>query len=153
MNEDSDHQIDLRQVADELPAGFNSLLDASLKEGVRNLARLDEHWRSGLERFDQHGAALFAAFHQETLIGIAGVSREQSYSSPAMRMRRLFVEPKWRRKGVARLLAQRCMSTGLVSAETLTCNARATAAAGPFWVSMGFRPVALPDITHVYDRI
>ena len=153
MNNDADHQIDLRQMANELPAGFEGLLDASLTEGVRNLARLGEDWRSGLERFDRNGSALFAAFQGELLIGIAGTSREQNYSSPAMRMRRLFVRPDWRRKGVARLLAQRCMSRGLAFANTLTCNARASPAAGPFWESMGFRPVDFRDVTHVYDRV
>ena len=140
-------------MAGELPLGFNSLLDASLKEGGGNVARLDEHWRSGLEGFDHNSAALFAAFHRETLIGIAGMTREQNYSSAAMRMQHLFVRPDWRRQGVTHVLAQRCISTGLASGKTSTCHALASVAAGPFWEGMGFRPVDLLDITDIYERI
>lgn len=132
-----------------LPDGFDDLLQSSLKAGVRNMSLLHQKWTAGEECFDQEGEALFAARIESRLVGIAGTTREMNYAKPAMRMRRLYVLPEFRRRGVARMLGQKCMETGLRAAPTLTCNARASKAAGPFWESLGFIPVDLPDITHV----
>lgn len=140
----------LEQVHTNLPEGFDVLLHSSLRTGVRNMALLSQNWEAGAERFDRQGEALYAARIGNRLVGIAGTTREQNYSEPAMRMRRLYVLPEYRRKGVARLLAQKCMDTGLKVAPILTCNARASEAAGPFWLSLGFSEIDLPNITHVY---
>lgn len=145
-----EQSIIVKRVEDELPDGFQALLELSQREGIRNLSMLYENWLSGAERFNQNGAALFGAFCKNELIGLGGTTKELGYSAPAMRMRRLFVSPLWRRKGVARLIARQCMDWGLESASTLTCNAEASAAAAPFWEGMGFKPVDLARITHVY---
>lgn len=140
----------LRHVEDELPLGFQALIQRSNDEGIKNMSMLRENWLSGAERFDKNGAALFGAFFENMLIGLGGTTKELGYKGSAMRMRRLFVLPHWRRKGVARLIARNCMDWGLQSAKTLTCNAKASAAAAPFWERMGFEPVSLPRITHIY---
>jgi GNAT superfamily N-acetyltransferase len=150
MGENIEHELALCHVLDDLPIEFHRLLDASLEEGVWNMQLRLQHWKSGAERFDQQGEALFAALQGGTLIGMAGTTREKDDLGPAMRMRRLYVLPEWRRRGVARTLARQCMDTGLQTAPTLTCNAQASAAAGPFWISMGFVPTDLPHVTHIY---
>lgn len=142
--------IILKRIEDELPDGFHELLKLSQDEGIRNMSMLSENWHSGVERFNQNGAALFGAFSKNKLIGGGGTTKELGYSAPAMRMRRLFVSPIWRRRGVAGMIARECMSWGLKSAGTLTCNAQASAAAAPFWEGMGFKPVDLARITHIY---
>ncbi|HRD29597.1 MAG TPA: hypothetical protein PLO65_14955, partial [Caulobacter sp.] len=50
--------------------------------------------------------------------------------------------------GVARALAGAMMQQGFQAAPLLTLNARASAAAAPFWAAMGFEPVSWPGITH-----
>lgn len=141
----------LEQVRNDLPDGFDVLLHSSLNTGVRNMMLLSQLWEAGTERFDGKGEALYAARIGNRLVGIAGTTREQNLPEAAMRMRRLYVLPEQRRKGVARALAQKCMDTGLEVASILTCNARASEAAGPFWLSLGFSEVDLPNITHVYS--
>ena len=136
------------RITDEVPRDFHRLLTASQREGVRNMTLLWERWQDGTERFDGKGEALFGAKSGETLHGLAGVSIEHNLDIRAMRMRRLYVLPAARRQGVAACLARCCMERGFQSAHLLTCNARASAAAGPFWEHMGFARVDWPNITH-----
>ena len=143
----------LEQVHVDLPLGFEALVQSSLETGVRNMALLHQRWKAGTECFDRDGEALFAARIGHRLVGIAGTTQEKDYPEPAMRMRRLYVLPEYRRRGVARALAEKCMAKGLATAPTLTCNARASEAAGPFWQSLGFSRINLPNITHIYSRI
>ena len=147
-----DQSITLRRAEDELPVGFQALMQRSQDEGIKNMSMLRENWVSGAERFDKNGAALFGAFIENELVGLGGTTKELEYTGSAMRMRRLFVLPQWRRKGVAGLIALQCMDWGLQSAKTLTRNAQASAAAAPFWERMGFEPVSLPRITHIYSQ-
>lgn len=135
----------------DLPTGFVALVDASRAEGICNMAMLQTDWRSGNNRFEAGGEALFGAFIGEQLTGVGGVSRETGYTEPAMRMRRLYVLPAFRRTGVGRLLAQACIERGLETTPVLTCNAQASAAAGPFWETLGFAPIEHPTITHVFS--
>lgn len=138
------------QVSRELPVTFLDLVQTSQAEGIRNMALLQSDWRSGANRFEATGEALFGAYVGEQLVGVGGVSRETGYTEPAMRMRRLYVLPAFRRTGVGRLLAQACIERGLETTPVLTCNAQASAAAGPFWETLGFAPIEHPTITHVF---
>ena len=139
-------------MTERLPEDFQIVLRASQAEGIRNMEMLQARWRSGEDRFERLGEALFAAYVDETLSGVGGVSLETGWHLPAMRMRRLYVVPGARRAGVGRALAQACMARGLAFADTLTCNAQASLAAGPFWEALGFVPVEHPNITHVFVR-
>lgn len=144
--------VSLKRMRTHLPEGFANLGQTSQAEGIRNMAMLESDWLSGANRFEAAGEALFGACFGEQLVGVGGVSRETGYAEPAMRMRRLFVLPAFRRTGVGQLLAKACIRHGLGSADPLTCNAQASAAAGPFWESLGFAPIEHPSITHVFER-
>jgi len=138
--------VQIIRVADDLPEGFAKLSAEAKAEGVRNMTLLADQRASGEQRFDSGGAALFAAFGGGELAGVGGVSAEAS--EPAMRMRRLYVRPRFRRSGVGRALAGAMMQQGLQASSVLTVNARASDAAGPFWEALGFRPVEAPGYTH-----
>ena len=140
--------LTINRIADQLPPDFAELLSASQRQGIRNMTLLFEHWQDGTERFDGEGEALFAAKSGEMLLGMAGVSVERNLETRAMRMRRLYVLPNYRRQGIAASLAQCCIDHGFETANLLTCNARASKAAGPFWEHMGFAPIDWPNITH-----
>jgi hypothetical protein len=45
------------------------------------------------------------------------------------------------------------IASGFEHVDTLTCNARASAAAPPFWEAMGFTPVDIAGITHRFLRV
>ena len=144
--------VQIEHLHDALPAGIDALATASRAEGIRNISLLVEQWQSGAQRFDQHNAALFAAFRDGELAGIGGITREDGIDEPAMRVRRFYVLPQFRRSGIATALAKACMAHGLRICPILTCNAQASDAAGVFWEAMGFEAVELPTITHVFRR-
>lgn len=123
------------------------MCEEAAAEGVRNVGTLAAQWASGEQRFDEPGA-LFAALVEGELAGVGGVSVETGLAEPAMRMRRLYVRPAFRRTGLATRLAGAMMQQGFQAAPLLTLNAAASPAAPPFWEAMGFAPVDWPGITH-----
>jgi GNAT superfamily N-acetyltransferase len=135
---------------DRLPLDVRVLRDEADCEGVNNMGLLVDQWASGEQRFSKLGEALFAAFDGDRLVGVGGVTREGAL--PAMRMRRLYVLGMARRRRVGRGLAGAMIARGFESADLLTCNARATPQAAPFWETMGFEPVATRNHTHERRR-
>lgn len=138
----------ITRVVEALPDGFDVILRAAESEGVRNMAMLAAQWADGAQRFGDPGA-LFAALVDGDLAGVGGVTVETGAVEPAMRMRRLYVLPMFRRFGVGRPLAGAMMQQGFQAAPLLTVNAAASDAAGPFWEAMSFaRTDAVPGATH-----
>lgn len=140
------------RVIEALPDGFDALLAEAVAEGVRNMTLLADQWASGEERFDGPDEGLFAGILGGELAAIGGVTIETGAGEPAMRMRRLYVRPAFRRSGLGRVLAGAMMQQGFAAAPLLTANARATAAAPVFWEAMGFEAVSAPGFTHRLRR-
>jgi GNAT superfamily N-acetyltransferase len=143
--------LQLVRIFDELPDGFGDLVAEASGEGVHNMALLAEGWRKG-ERFQGDGDALFAAFLAGGLAGIAGMTAEPAAPEPARRLRRLYVRPALRRRGVATALASALTHEGLDNVDLLTVNARATEAACRFWEAQGFQPDTTGPWTHILRR-
>jgi GNAT superfamily N-acetyltransferase len=139
--------VRLVRLVEDLPHEFDVILAEAAAEGVRNMAALASQVGSADDPFREPGA-LFAALVDGALAGVGGVTAETGLDEPAMRMRRLYVRPSFRRAGVARALAGAMMQQGFQSAPLLTLNARASDAAPSFWEAMGFQPVDWPGITH-----
>lgn len=139
--------IQIVRVTDDLPEGFGPLQKMASDEGVRNMALLADQWASGEERFADPGA-LFAAFIDGDLAGVGGVTVQTGLDEPAMRMRRLYVAPDFRRAGVGQALAGAMIQQGLQAAHLLVANARASATAPVFWYAMDFERVDGEDFTH-----
>lgn len=134
------------------PTSLARLRDEAGREGVNNVERLLVDWEVGTNRFDGPGEALFGARIDDDLVGIGGVNREPSLAD-AMRMRRLYVAPFVRRQGVGDALARMMIRQGFAAgASVLTCNARASAAASPFWEAVGFEREDAATWTHVLRR-
>jgi GNAT superfamily N-acetyltransferase len=144
--------LQLVRLFDELPAGFDDLVAEASDEGVRNMALLAEGWRAGA-RFQDDGEALLAAFLVGELAGIGGLSVEPAASEPARRLRRFYVRPAMRRRGVATALASALVQEGFDSVDLLTVNARASDGAGPFWEAQGFVADDGGPWTHVMRRV
>jgi GNAT superfamily N-acetyltransferase len=142
--------VQIVRLQHELPSDFAKLAEAATAEGVRNMAMLADDWRSGVQRFDKDGAALFAAFVDNHLAGVGGVKPETNEVESAMRMHRFYVHPAYRRLGIGRRIAQHVMSHALLHASRLTCNARASSAAAPFWLSLGFESADSERYTHIF---
>ncbi|MBU4434833.1 MAG: GNAT family N-acetyltransferase [Alphaproteobacteria bacterium] len=143
--------LQLVRIFDDLPEDFDDLVAEASGEGVRNMALLAEGWRSGA-RFQDDGEVLFAALLAGTLAGLGGMSVEASASEPARRLRRVYVSPRFRRRGVATALASALIHEGFDSVGLLTVNAAASPAAGPFWEAQGFVADTTGPWTHVLRR-
>lgn len=135
------------RVFDDLPEGFTALSELAAREGVHNMQALAQQWADGSQRFEEPGA-LFAAYVDGELAGVGGVTPQAGMAEPAMRMRRLYVAPSFRRAGVGQALAGAMIQQGFQAARLLTSNAEASEAAGPFWEAIGFEQVTGPDFTH-----
>lgn len=85
------------------------------------------------------------------VVGVGGLTRCPTVEG-AFRVRRFYVHPAWRRRGVATALVDALLASWPPDVDLLTCNAGASAAAPVFWESMGFEPDDLPGITHVRRR-
>ncbi|MEM8484626.1 MAG: GNAT family N-acetyltransferase [Bacteroidota bacterium] len=85
-----------------LPNQIDELVMLALTEGFRNVLRLQNEFVSGANRFNKPGEALFVARSGGQLAGIVGLNVDPYASSGEVgRIRRLFVHPGFRRKGVA----------------------------------------------------
>ncbi|MDI1365860.1 MAG: GNAT family N-acetyltransferase [bacterium] len=143
--------LQLVRICDDLPEDFDDLVAEASGEGVRNMALLAEGWKAGA-RYQGDGEAVFAAFLAGTLAGMGGLSVEAAASQPARRLRRVYVPPRFRRRGVATALASAQIHEGLDSVGLLTVNAAASPAAGPFWEAQGFVADTTGPWTHVLRR-
>ncbi len=148
--------LQLVRLFDELPDGFDDLVAEASGEGVRNMALLAEGWAAGAKgggaRFQEDGEAILAAFLVGELAGIGALSVEPASPEPARRLRRFYVRPTMRRRGVATALASALIHEGFNSVGLLTVNARASDVAGPFWEVQGFVADTSGPWTHVLRR-
>ncbi|MBO9542931.1 GNAT family N-acetyltransferase [Caulobacter sp.] len=143
--------LQLVRLFDELPDGFDDLVAEASGEGVRNMGLLAEDWAKGA-RFQDDGEAILVAFLAGELAGVGALSVEPESSEPARRLRRFYIRPAMRRRGVATALASALIHEGFDSVGLLTVNARASEAAAPFWEAQGFAADASGPWTHVMRR-
>ncbi len=131
-----------------LPDGLAVLADHAETEGIRIVSKIIDRWQDGSERYRSMGETILAAVDDEQIVGIGGLTTCPEVAG-ALRMRRFYVGPPWRRRGIAQVLATELISIGFEHADLLTCNAGASAAAPIFWERMGFGPADDAGITHV----
>ena len=144
---DDDPAPELQLVIERLPAGFDALREEARAEGYLFVERLAADWAARRMRFDRDGEALLAAHVTGVLAGIGGLTIEPVLPS-ALRMRRFYVRPLFRRAGIGRKLAtvllERARTTGLL----VTVNAAPASAS--FWESLGFAADMQDGHTHLY---
>lgn len=135
-------------VRDALPPGFEILRHAADGEAFDMLATLAREWQSGVNRFDRPGEALLAAFDGSLLVGMGAMSLDPHVEG-ALRMRRFYVKPAYRRRGVGKALARALLERPEVAGRTVTLNAPHVEAAR-FWEALGF--VRDPKDGHTHIR-
>ena len=127
------------RLQDGLPGDFDRLRAAAAAEGWRHMDRLSAEVEAGAPVF----LALFAVREGGGLAGIGGLTQEPSPDDggPALRLRRLYVHPDARRRGVGRTLASALIQEGLDSVRRLTVHTD-DAHAEAFWRAQGFALVS-----------
>jgi GNAT superfamily N-acetyltransferase len=139
--------IAVRPVLLDLPAGFEALREAARGERHTHMERLAADWAIGANRFNAPGEALLAAFADGSLAGVGGMTIDPA-DPAALRMRRFYVLPAFRRHGVGRRLAEALMATARRTANDVVLNAEAELAVR-FWEALGFVPERRDGHTHV----
>lgn len=128
--------ISIQYVTDALPPGFEVLRHAADGEAFNMLQTLAREWADGSNRFDQPGEALVAAFDGPVLAGMGGINQD-AHLEGALRMRRFYVSPRHRRRGIARAIASALLERPESQGRTITLNAPQSEAAR-FWEALGF---------------
>jgi GNAT superfamily N-acetyltransferase len=130
-----------------MPTGLDELGRLADAEGVGSVRAVVGQWLDGSHRYTAPGESLLVAVADEHIVGVGGISLCPDVAG-ALRVRRFYIAPGWRRRGVAKALASRLIAGAQTHTDTITCNAQASSAAPPFWESLGFMPARLPGITH-----
>jgi GNAT superfamily N-acetyltransferase len=136
----------LQPVIDHLPADFDDLRAEASAEGYRFLERLFAEWNAQAVRFDRDGEALLAARVYGVLAGIGGLTLDPDVVG-ALRMRRFYVRPPFRRHGIGRGLAEALLDRPRRAGRAVMVNAARGSWA--FWQALGFVPDAREGHTHI----
>ncbi len=97
-------RVEVRRIEVLEPNAASRPLEESELEGLRFVRRLVDEYASGANRFAAPGEALLGAYRPE-LIGVCGLNRDPYTDDPSIgRVRRLYVSPRCRRRGVGRAL-------------------------------------------------
>jgi GNAT superfamily N-acetyltransferase len=141
--------IEIKRIGGDLPIpALEGLLAASAAEGVHIIQTLIDRWNDGSNRFDQPGEALFFALEGGNVIGVGGRNIDPYVGdSRVLRVRRIYVSPAFRARGIARLLLKAILD---VPTQDFTCFTLATQnpAAARLYESIGFSPTGEAQTTH-----
>lgn len=140
--------VRIEAVAGVLPIRFYALREEAQREGHRFLDRLASEWEGGAARFDRPGEALLTAQLTGVLAGVGGLTLDPTVPD-ALRMRRFYVHPAFRRQGIGQKLAMALLERPGTAGRSVTVNA-GTALASVFWEALGF--VADPCNGHTHVR-
>lgn len=131
------------------------LNDFAKSENINVVSNLISSWSDDKSFFGEIGEGLWIARTTESdeVIGVGGITICPARPE-CRRVRRFYISPQWRRRGVATALANKCIERAKsAGVSTVTCHAAASAMAPSFWESIGFEPVADSDITHLMHLI
>ena len=113
--------------------------------------RLLADFHAGTNRFDAPGEVLCAHFLGQVIVAIAGLNQESDLSfGRSGRIRRLYVLPQFRGRGLARGLVEELTRCAASHFDRLTANVGTLDARG-FYEHLGFVPVQHPGITHIKE--
>lgn len=139
----------MEPVVEDLPGEFDALQAEARAEGHQFLDRLANEWASGAMRFQQPGEQLLAVYSKNTLAGVGGITVDPDIPD-ALRMRRFYVRPRFRRTGIARSMARALMDRAFQVTNQITLNAAPNSVL--FWESLGFIPDPGHRRTHALHK-
>ncbi len=140
--------IPIRKI--ELPVpGLGPLQSEARDEGYDFIETLVEEWASAKNRFDAAGEALCGHLDRGLLVAVGGLNLDPFAGRPDMgRIRRVYVRPAWRNKGIGRALVTALVEEARVHFSCVRLRAENVRAAR-LYESMGFAPISSPDATHI----
>lgn len=133
--------IGIERVVELDATALAPLVAASRREGWRHLQRLCEEWQEGANRFTGPGEGLYFARSDGRIVGVCGSTADPfARKAEIGRLRRLYVDPALRRRGVGSALVGEVLALAARNFRELRLRTE-DAAAGRFFESLGFAPV------------
>lgn len=139
--------VNIRLITD-LPPQILALEKEAIGEGFRFITRLIEEWNSGTNRFNAPGECLMAAYRNEQLIGIGGLSVDPYTQKNMARLRRVYVSASSRGQHVGRTLVTALVTHAALHFKSV-CLFTDTADGDAFYVKCGFIRTDREHATHV----
>ncbi|MGA3682474.1 GNAT family N-acetyltransferase [Pseudomonas graminis] len=140
-------QIDI-QLITHLPPQIRVLEKEAVEEDFRFLTRLITEWDSGINRFNAPGECLIAAYRNQQLIGIGGLSVDPYAEKNMARLRRVYVSASSRRHHVGQTLVKALVAHAAQRFQ-IVCLFTDTAVGDAFYLKCGFMRTDDEHATHV----
>ncbi|MBB5330172.1 GNAT family N-acetyltransferase [Tunturiibacter gelidoferens] len=136
----------------QLPVpGMEQLQVEALQEGVLFIERLWEEWQNGMNRFAAPGEKLYGCMDQAVLVAIGGLNQDPFDGRRGVgRIRRVYVRPAWRNKGIGEALVHTLVENARTSFTTLHLRTENPTAAR-LYERVGFSRRLALNATHVLD--
>ena len=136
----------------ELPVpGIDSLQSEALAEGYDFIQTLIEQWANAENRFNAPGEILCGHLDQGLLVAVGGLNCDPFAGRSDMgRIRRVYVRPAWRNKGIGRALVISLIDQARTHFRCVRLRAE-NAEAARLYERIGFVQVESPDATHILN--
>jgi ribosomal protein S18 acetylase RimI-like enzyme len=130
------------------------MIAESEREGWRFIRRLTDEWTTGTNRFDRPGEALFVARIDGAIVGICGLNSDPyTADGTTGRIRRLYVVPAYRRRGIGGQLVGAVVAAATGRFQRLRVRTE-NPEAGHLYQTFGFqRMFGEAECTHVLNLI
>lgn len=129
--------------------GIEQLRKEALDEGYKFIERLVEDWSSGENCFDAPGEILCGCTDQGVLVAVGGLNRDPFVAlSDVGRIRRVYVRPAWRNKGIGEALVTTLVENARRSFRCVRLRADNRRAA-QLYERLGFSPDPDSSATHL----
>lgn len=140
-------QVEIHQVT-HLPPQIPALEKEAVAEGFRFLTRLIAEWDCGANRFDAPGECLMAAYLNQRLIGVGGLSVDPYGEPHTARLRRVYIATSSRGQHVGQALVKALVAHAALRFQNVRLSTD-TSAGDAFYLRCGFTRTADVHATHV----
>lgn len=135
-----------------LPAEVLTLEKEAIAEGFRFLTRLISEWHSGKNRFNAPGECLMAAYWNQQVIGIGGLSVEPYNQLNTARLRRVYVAPVARNQHVGHALVKALVAHAALHFQKVRLSTD-TSGGDAFYLRCGFMRTENVHATHIMELV
>ena len=125
------------QLITHLPPEIQALEKEAVGEGFRFMTRLIDEWNSGANRFEAPGECLMAAYLNQQLVGIGGLSVDPYAAKSMARLRRVYVSASSRRHHVGQTLVKALIAHAALRFQSVGLFTD-TAEGDAFYLKCGF---------------
>jgi GNAT superfamily N-acetyltransferase len=140
-------QVEIHQIT-HLPPQILALEKEAVGEGFRFLTRLIAEWHSGANRFDAPGECLMAAYFNQQLIGIGGLSVDPYGETNTARLRRVYVAASSRGQHVGQTLVKALVAHATLRFQNVRLSTD-TSEGDAFYLHCGFLRTEDVHATHI----